>query len=278
MMSRFGSDLTIGAVAAQTNVSVATLRAWEHRHGFPRPERLASGHRRFSARQVDQIRQVLRDRDSGWSLEAAIARLRTTEQRSELSIFAGLRRRDELAVHVLSQRAMLAISRAIEDECCAQAERPLLIGSFQRERFYRRSERRWRDLSRTAAAAIVLADFPRSRVRRRWPIEVALPPDAPLLREWAVVCDAPDAAACVAGVERPPIGRAGRDRRFEVVWSADPEVVRDATELGLRIAGPLGGALAVAVSRLRARAPADPVAMLHRATALTNRIVAYLDN
>ena len=168
-------DLTIGAVAGKTNVSVATLRAWEQRHGFPRPERLPSGHRRFSARHVDQILQVLRDRDAGLSLEGAIARLRTAASRSEVSIFAGLRRRAPLSVHVLSQRTMLAISRAIEDECCAQADRPLLIGSFQRQRFYRQSERRWRELSRTAEATIVLADFAADscdagtiRSRSRW--------------------------------------------------------------------------------------------------------------
>ena len=54
------------------------------------------------------------------SLEAAIARCCPKVDRIEPSIFAGLRRRwPALPVHQLSKRAMLAISRAIEDECCA---------------------------------------------------------------------------------------------------------------------------------------------------------------
>jgi DICT domain-containing protein len=273
-MSNAAGDLTIGAVADQTDVSIAVLRSWEQRHGFPVPERLPSGHRRYTAGQVEQIRQVVRDRDAGMSLEAAIARVLSQVDRIEPSIFAGLRRRwPDLPVHQLSKRAMLAISRSIEDECCAQADRPVLFGSFQRERFYRQSERRWRELARTAATAVVFADFGAGRGRRRNPVELALADDAPLLREWAVVCDASDAAACLAGFERPG-RRRGEPRRFEAVWSVSPTVVRDATTI----------AAALARSRdphvqapLTAQPATDFAATLRRATAVTNRIVAYLD-
>ena len=60
---------------------------------------------------------------------------------------------------VLPKPAVLALSRAIEDEYCARAAGGVLIGSFQRERFYRRAERRWRELARTADLAVALADF-----------------------------------------------------------------------------------------------------------------------
>jgi DICT domain-containing protein len=273
-MSRSGPGLTIGSVAEQTDVSEAVLRSWEVRHGFPMPVRLPSGHRRYTAEQVEQIRQVIRDRDAGMSLDAAIGRAHAHAERAEPSIFAGLRRRwRELPVHELSRRAMLAISRAIEDECCAQADRPVLIGCFQRQRFYRQSERRWRELARTATAAVVFADFATDRVRRRGPIELAIAEDAPLLREWAVVCDAPDAAACLAGFERPA-RRRGEPRRFEAVWSVDPAVVRGAAEIGAALARPRDVALDMAAS---GQPPTDHAATLRRATAVTNRIVAYLD-
>ena len=68
--------LTIGDVAARTGVSVATLRAWELRYGFPVPARLASGHRRYRVEDVALIEQVERDRASGLSLTAAMARAR----------------------------------------------------------------------------------------------------------------------------------------------------------------------------------------------------------
>ncbi len=48
--------------------------------------------------------------------------------------------------HGRLKRTLIALSHAIEDECAARAERPLLFGSFQRERFYRDSEPRWREL------------------------------------------------------------------------------------------------------------------------------------
>jgi DICT domain-containing protein len=266
--------LTIGAVAAQSGVTVAVLRSWEQRHGFPVPERLPSGHRRYTPEQVDQVRQVLRDRAGGMSLEGAIARVRSRIDRDEPSIFAGLRRRwPELPVHVLSKRAMLAISRAIEDECCAQADRPLLLGAFQRERFFRASEPRWRELARTASAVVAFADFPRDRVRDRGVVELALAEDSPLGREWAVVCDAPDAAACVAAFELP-VARRGAPRRFEAVWSVSPDVVRDAALIGAALAGDRAPSLS-----LPGRAPRaiDTDATLRRAAAVTSRVIAYLD-
>jgi DICT domain-containing protein len=267
-------SLTISVVADETDVSEAVLRSWELRHGFPQPARLPSGHRRYTADDVERIRQVVRDRDAGMSLEAAIARVKAQSHRAEPSIFAGLRRRwSDLPSHELSKRAMLAISRAIEDECCAQADRPLLIGSFQRESFYRDSEARWRELARTAAATYVFADFRADRLRRRGPVELALPDDAPLLREWAVVCDAPDAAACLAGFERPG-GGDGAPRTFEAVWSVNPDVVRDAAGIGAALAGRRDSRVELPVSP---HPSADVSSMLRRTTALTNRIVAYLD-
>ena len=110
---------------------------------------------------------------------------------------------------MLTKRAMLAISRAIEDECCAQAERPVLIGAFQEQRFFHHSEPRWRELARTAELAIAFADFPHDRLDHLGLLELTLADDAPLRREWAVVCDAPNAAACLAGVERPGQRAAG---------------------------------------------------------------------
>ena len=268
------AELTISAVASRTGVGVATLRSWEQRYGFPVPVRLPSGHRRFTAEQVDQILEVVRDRDAGMSLEAAVSRVRSRSQRLDSSIFAGLRRRwPQLPSHQLAKRTMLAISRAIEDECCAQAERPVLVASFQQERFYRQSEGRWRDLARTAAVTVVLADFALDRIRRRGPIELGLPDDAPLLREWAVVCDAPDAAACLAGIER--LGGAASGRRFEAMWSVDPLVVRDAVAIAAGIVRRPDGSLDIFPD---APPVTDFSRLFERATSVTNRIVAYLDS
>jgi DICT domain-containing protein len=264
-------------MTAETGLSAAVLRAWEQRYGFPTPGRSASGHRRYDPGQVEQVRRVLRDRAAGMSLEAAVARARDRAAAAEPSIFAGLRRRHPaLPVHVLSPRGMLAISRAIEDECFAQAEAPVLVGSFQRHDLYERSAARWRELARTAAAAVVLAEFDRHRARPGAPIEVALAPAAPLRREWAVVCDAPGVAACLAGVERAPAP--GRPRTFEAVWTVDPAIVRDATELALALARHHGDGVDEIASIALPPVVHDDAATILRATAITSRIVAYLDD
>src|SRR3712207_4853305 len=51
--------LTISDLAERTGVPPATLRSWESRYGFPRPIRLAGGHRRYAQRDVDAGLEVL---------------------------------------------------------------------------------------------------------------------------------------------------------------------------------------------------------------------------
>lgn len=230
--------LAIGELVARTGVREATLRMWEQRHGFPAPARLASGHRRYREEDVELVAQVLRERAAGLSLGASIERVRAAAGGPEPSIFAGLRRlRPELQPIVLRKPALLALTRAIEDESCAQAERALLFGAFQKERFYRRSEPRWRELARTAEAAVVFADFERPRLPVRGPAEVPIARADPLTREWAVVCEAPGHAVCLAGLELPESSsRSDSTREFEVVWSVEPEVVRTATLICLELA------------------------------------------
>jgi DICT domain-containing protein len=265
------ADLSISAVAARTGVAAATLRAWELRFGFPSPGRLEGGHRRYSEDDVARIEAVLRERERGRSLERAIE-LAARPDRIDGSLFAGLRRsRPDLPVQVLSRRSMLAISRAIEDECCAQADDALLIAAFQREDVYRRAQTRWDDLARTARGRVVFAEFERSRITRAGAREVAVPARSPLVREWAVICDAPGSAACLAGWERTD------GRGFEALWSVDPDVVRHAVWLGLELARHHAPRLDLKGLAASEEGSADLALALRRAEAIANRVVAYLD-
>ncbi len=174
--------LTIGQLAERTGLQPATLRMWEQRHGFPRAERLPSGHRRYPVEEVDQVIEVRRARDGGLSLTAAIDRLVNGVAKSTPSIYAGLRRlRPDLHPYPVPKRLLVPISHAIEDECSVRGERAVFIGSFQRERFYRQAEKRWQGFARTAEIAVALADFDeprepeevrsrsRSNAATRWP-------------------------------------------------------------------------------------------------------------
>lgn len=278
------AGLTIREVAARTGVEAATLRMWEARHGFPSPQRLPSGHRRYSERDVTQIAEVVREREAGLELHAAIARARTPRPATSRaaaadSIHAGLRRqRPGLSYHLLPKRVLIAISHAIEDEGGACAQRALLLGSFQRERFYRSAEPRWRDLAGSARCAIVLADFSALREPPGAPVEVPIDRSDPLGREWSVIWDAPQFAAMLSAWECP-----GQDdlpdaeRTFEALWSVEPGLVRDAARVACAIASRSAPHVTERVSGALAEdAPASRGSDASALANLTNRIVAYI--
>jgi DICT domain-containing protein len=270
--------LTIREMAARTGVPQGTLRMWETRYGFPVPERLPSGHRRYPESQVDLVQQVARDRDAGLTMRAAVDRARRAVAPAEESIFAALRRRrPDLVPYTLPKSTLIALSHAIEDECAARAERPVLFGSFQRERFYRHAEPRWRELARTAEIAIVFADFPKRREPRHAPVEVPIDRSDPLGREWSLVCDAPEYAACLSAWE-PPGQDAARDsdRVLETIWSVEPAVVRDAARIAQGIAARTAPELVAPIDRLLDSNPPASGEEFRLVSALTNRMVAYV--
>jgi DICT domain-containing protein len=212
------------------------------------------------------------------SMPAAIERAQQLASEPEPSIFAGVRRRrPDLQPYLLAKRTLIALSHAIEDECAARAERPVLFGSFQRERFYRDAEPRWRDLARTSAAAVVFADFDHLRTPEYAPAELPIDRSDPLGREWSLICDAPGYAAFLAAWERPGQDSVpDQERRFETVWSVEPRLVREAARIaaGLveRTAPDL---LDPIVERLR-HTPPPSADELRLVGALTNRMVAYV--
>ena len=220
--------LTIREISARSGVSEGTLRMWETRYSFPNPHRLASGHRRYSERELEQVRAVIRARGQGLSLPTAIDHARRVGDQLRPSVYSALREGfPYLQPHLLPHRALVSLSHAIEDECCARAERPILFGCFQHERFYRQAESRWRELARTAEGAVALADFPRSRRPKRAPTEIAISDTDPLMREWVVVCDAPGFAACLVAWERPRADAQRRAVRTPVPTDPLPDTVDD---------------------------------------------------
>jgi DICT domain-containing protein len=255
-----------------------TLRMWESRYGFPAPARLPGGHRRYSEQDVTAVLEVVRLRDEGLSLTAAIERTRRREQRTAVaSVFAGLRQRHpEVAPALLSKRILLELSHAIEDEYCAHAAHGVLIASFQREHHYRASQRRWIELARTASTAVVLADFAEIAEPAGAPIEVPIDVRDPLSREWTLIIDAPGARACLAAWEQPAdVEPADRERRFEVLWSFAPGVVRSAIEVAGELLWRLAPDVARRLPQVEHGAVGDGSELLF-ADALSQRMVSYL--
>ena len=268
------TGLGIGDLAAGSGVNEATLRMWESRHGFPAPERLESGRRRYTEQDLEAVRAVVRARAEGLSLAGAIERAQRLVAEPAPSVYAALRDRfPQLDPYVLPKSALLRLSRALEDECALRARRPVVFGAFQEERFYRASEARWGELARTAERAIVFADFERARRPRNAPAEIPLQSSAELRREWVIVFDAPNVAACLAGWERP--AGAARERLFETVWTVERSVARHAARVCAELAAQANPAL---VEGVRERLADEPVAVAEdarTAVAVASRVVVY---
>jgi DICT domain-containing protein len=268
--------LTIGELARRTGLTSAALRTWEARHGFPVPERSASGHRRYREKDVASVRRVLQRQRAGVRLDVAIGEIRSTADSPSLSIFAMLRAdHPQVPVQSMRKSTLLALSRSIEDEYLAGAVAGRIFGSFQAERFYRASEARWVELARRSRSCTAFADFAeRTRATAHRPGLVPLAADAPMRREWAIVAEAPGLSTCLAGWEPPGQDRVtDRSRRFDVVWTVDPMVTRSAAQVCLQVAGVDVARAEPSVLDQSAPEPVDPV----RVTALVNRTLGYVD-
>jgi MerR family transcriptional regulator, light-induced transcriptional regulator len=283
--------LSIGELAGRTGLQPATIRMWESRHGFPRATRRNGGsHRRYAEADVDLVRQVIRRRNSGVRLEAAIAEVALLQAALQgppeaPSVYAAMRNsRPELHPERLKKSTLIGLSWAIEDECAARAEKPALFGGFQEDRYYRASEERWTELARIARSTFAFAAFSRRGAARDTAkangiTRVDLPGDSPMRREWLVICDAPHCTAMLTAWELPGQSTVpDRQRLFETIWTVDPPAVREAARVCASMALQLGHEEAAPVLFALAEAPPPPSPELQRVAGLLNRVVAYVDS
>ncbi|MBN9688423.1 MULTISPECIES: MerR family transcriptional regulator [unclassified Corallococcus] len=105
-------SLRIRTIARLTGIREATLRAWERRHGFPRPERSENNYRVYSRDEVEAVRRVAKLMEEGLSVSEAIAQVRD-EPRTDVPPEARHLERFWAAVMVLdSEGADAALSAA----------------------------------------------------------------------------------------------------------------------------------------------------------------------
>ena len=273
--------LAIKDVAERTGLAAGTIRMWEQRYGFPEPRRTPSGYRVYTGEDVELLRRVAAFRERGLSVPASLERARGTHTGSDRpSIYGALLSQGApMTPHRLRKRTLLAISRAIEDETLARAAEPFVAGAFQYERNYRAVEHRYRRLAANGSA-VVFADFEELSTPEGAPAEVPISPDDAIGNEWAVVVDAPGYAACLLAWEQPRPEEAevpDADRRFEAAWTMDPEVVRHAAQVACSLVRRVDPALAAGYDEMLADRPLAMEAPAPGLTALTNRMLAYLD-
>jgi DICT domain-containing protein len=274
------NELSIKEVSERTGVAAGTLRMWEQRYGFPVPERTTSGYRRYRGEIVDALHRVVQLRENGLSMAAAIERAQEGRElpTDRPSIYAAVTGARDVPRRRLRKATLVALSRAIEDEALTRAAGPVVFAAFQEERFYRPVRHRYRELARLGDAVGVFADFPGVRDEPGEPLEIPIGAADALGSEWVVVVDAPGFSACLLGWEPPRReDEPEADRAFEAVWTIDPHVTREAALVAARLVGrvdPANGARLEALLSDRPLATDQPSPAL---TALTNRMIAYVE-
>ncbi len=128
--------------------------------------------------------------------------------------------------------SLTALSHAMEDRVLAGSERPLVIASFQRERFYRQEAHRYRRIANKSDQVYVLAspetDFKNSSNVYE---TIAFEPTDALAQEWHLVVIGQHYASCLicrekltSAVEDKTSSAIDASRRFEGIWTFDRQV------------------------------------------------------
>jgi DICT domain-containing protein/signal transduction histidine kinase len=140
----------------------------------------------------------------------------------------------QLRAQIYFKSSMTALSHAMEDLVLAGSDEPLVIASFQRERFYRQEAHRYRRIAERSSQVYVLAapetEFKNSSECHE---NVAFAPEDGLSQEWHLVVIGQEYSTCLICQEKiVPIENQESDgpllmdqaRRFEGIWTFDREV------------------------------------------------------
>ena len=137
--------------------------------------------------------------------------------------------------------SLTALSHAIEDQVLAGSDRPLVIASFQRERFYRQEANRYQRIADKTEQVYVLsapeAEFKNSSDYYE---TVAFNSEDSLAQEWHLVVIAQQYASCLICRERTAVAAENantamdNNRRFEGIWTFDRDLSQQAAELLLQ--------------------------------------------
>jgi DICT domain-containing protein/signal transduction histidine kinase len=152
-----------------------------------------------------------------------------------------LQRIPRLRSQLYFKSSLTALSHAMEDQVLAGLNRPLVIASFQRERFYRQESHRYLRIAELTPQVYVLAAPETSFTNASEGYEtIAFEPEDQLSQEWHLVVIGRQYATClicrerkVAVVEAESAEPMPMDqtRRFEGIWTFDRQVSCTAASL-----------------------------------------------
>ncbi|MCY7405879.1 MAG: histidine kinase, partial [Alkalinema sp. CAN_BIN05] len=105
--------------------------------------------------------------------------------------------------HTYFKSSMTALSHAMEDQVLAGSDKPLVIASFQRERFYNQEAHRYVRISERSDQVYVLAAPETEFQNRSQQYEtIAFDPTDGLAQEWHLVVIGKNHASCLICRER----------------------------------------------------------------------------
>ncbi|AFY94083.1 DICT sensory domain-containing protein [Chamaesiphon minutus] len=211
---------------------------------------------------------------------------RLCQQQSVLSEL--LRQMPQLRSHLYFKSSLTALSHAMEDRVLAGTDRPLLIASFQQEKFYRQEAHRYRRLGEISDQVYVLAapDTEFSDRVNEYDLVPFTSTDA-LASEWHLVAIGAQSSACLICREKivppseiPVLPEIDASRRFEGIWTFDRQVTIAAAHILLdRIKGyrpDLAAKIAQAKQEYLVAVPTIPQDHSASADAFVQRLVTYL--
>jgi DICT domain-containing protein/signal transduction histidine kinase len=133
--------------------------------------------------------------------------------------------------------SLTALSHAMEDRVLADSGQPLVIASFQRERFYKQEAHRYRRIASFSDRVYILA-APETDFKNNSDIyeTVAFSPDDEIAQEWNLVIIGKQYASCLVCREKTVPQREfeavmDTSRRFEGIWTFDRRVSQQAAAL-----------------------------------------------
>ncbi|MFM2432914.1 MAG: hypothetical protein RLZZ511_4128 [Cyanobacteriota bacterium] len=134
--------------------------------------------------------------------------------------------------------SLTALSHAMEDQVLAGNDQPIVIASFQRERFYRQEAHRYvRIADRTEQVYVLAAPEADFTDKSEFYETVAFEPGDGLCAEWHLIVLGKTYASCLICKEKQGEPSAtlhvDQSRRFEGFWTFDRQVVLQAAELML---------------------------------------------
>lgn len=148
-----------------------------------------------------------------------------------------------LRPQIYFKSSLTALSHAMEDQVLASSDPPLVIASFQRERFYRQEAHRYEKIAQKSEQIYVLAAPETSFTNGYDRYEmVAFDPEDSLTQEWHLVVIGQQYASCLICRERLASTMAEAEnlvdidtsRRFEGIWTFDRQVTKKAAEILLQ--------------------------------------------